>query len=157
MFCQEDFLPCTFITAIRAAEKVQASESTDVLASASDTPSPSHQRHWKRLQRAFMSLLPCCYPSYLRDKHGKFTESTEMMVNKTAVKSKKSRMKVVSSTVSLMIHEKLTEKKEDSTFILPSLAPEDIGRKCLVLDLDETLVHSSFMVPFLLHDILIIR
>ncbi|CAO3645938.1 unnamed protein product [Cunninghamella echinulata] len=28
--------------------------------------------------------------------------------------------------------------------LLPPLLPEDIGRKCLVLDLDETLVHSSF-------------
>ncbi|KAI8089056.1 phosphatase PSR1 [Halteromyces radiatus] len=32
--------------------------------------------------------------------------------------------------------------------LLPPLLPEDIGRKCLVLDLDETLVHSSFkMIP----------
>ncbi|KAI8819615.1 HAD-like domain-containing protein, partial [Fimicolochytrium jonesii] len=28
--------------------------------------------------------------------------------------------------------------------LLAPLAPEDVGRKCLVLDLDETLVHSSF-------------
>ncbi|KAI8814838.1 HAD-like domain-containing protein [Cladochytrium replicatum] len=28
--------------------------------------------------------------------------------------------------------------------LLKPLAPEDVGRKCLVLDLDETLVHSSF-------------
>ena len=28
--------------------------------------------------------------------------------------------------------------------MLPPLAPEDRGKKCLVLDLDETLVHSSF-------------
>jgi len=30
--------------------------------------------------------------------------------------------------------------------LLPKLAPEDVGKKCLVLDLDETLVHSSFKV-----------
>ncbi|KAJ3097423.1 hypothetical protein HDU96_000388 [Phlyctochytrium bullatum] len=29
-------------------------------------------------------------------------------------------------------------------WLLPPLAPEDNGKKCLVLDLDETLVHSSF-------------
>lgn len=28
--------------------------------------------------------------------------------------------------------------------LLPPIAPEHAGRKCLVLDLDETLVHSSF-------------
>ena len=28
--------------------------------------------------------------------------------------------------------------------LLPTIAPEDKGKKCLVLDLDETLVHSSF-------------
>ncbi len=31
-------------------------------------------------------------------------------------------------------------------FLLPPQAPEHKGRKCLVLDLDETLVHSSFKV-----------
>lgn len=29
-------------------------------------------------------------------------------------------------------------------YLLGPLSPEDVGRKCLVLDLDETLVHSSF-------------
>ncbi|KAJ3111433.1 hypothetical protein HDU96_005693 [Phlyctochytrium bullatum] len=32
----------------------------------------------------------------------------------------------------------------DKKWLLKPLAPEDIGKKCLVLDLDETLVHSSF-------------
>jgi RNA polymerase II subunit A small phosphatase-like protein len=31
-------------------------------------------------------------------------------------------------------------------FLLPPQAPEHKGRKCLVLDLDETLVHSSFKI-----------
>lgn len=30
--------------------------------------------------------------------------------------------------------------------LLPPVVPQHIGRKCLVLDLDETLVHSSFKV-----------
>lgn len=30
--------------------------------------------------------------------------------------------------------------------LLPPIAPIHAGRKCLVLDLDETLVHSSFKV-----------
>lgn len=35
---------------------------------------------------------------------------------------------------------------EQQTWLLPPIAPEHKGRKCLVLDLDETLVHSSFKV-----------
>jgi RNA polymerase II subunit A small phosphatase-like protein len=35
---------------------------------------------------------------------------------------------------------------ERQTWLLPPLAPEFEGKKCLVLDLDETLVHSSFKV-----------
>ncbi|KAG0163236.1 hypothetical protein DFQ28_000260 [Apophysomyces sp. BC1034] len=31
-------------------------------------------------------------------------------------------------------------------WLLPPISPEDHGRKCLVLDLDETLVHSSFKI-----------
>jgi TFIIF-interacting CTD phosphatase-like protein len=37
--------------------------------------------------------------------------------------------------------------------LLPPLSAKHAGRKCLVLDLDETLVHSSFKVcrPFYLY------
>lgn len=35
---------------------------------------------------------------------------------------------------------------EQQSWLLPPVAPEHKGRKCLVLDLDETLVHSSFKV-----------
>ncbi len=33
---------------------------------------------------------------------------------------------------------------EDRVRLLPKIHPDDQGKKCLVLDLDETLVHSSF-------------
>lgn len=36
--------------------------------------------------------------------------------------------------------------EEQRKWLLPPIAPEHKGRKCLVLDLDETLVHSSFKV-----------
>lgn len=35
---------------------------------------------------------------------------------------------------------------EEPRYLLPEILPEHKGRKCLVLDLDETLVHSSFKV-----------
>ena len=31
-------------------------------------------------------------------------------------------------------------------YLLPPVRPSDMGRKCLIIDLDETLVHSSFKV-----------
>ncbi|KAK9761513.1 hypothetical protein K7432_013538 [Basidiobolus ranarum] len=37
-----------------------------------------------------------------------------------------------------------TTEQPDTKALLPPLAPEHIGKKCLVLDLDETLIHSSF-------------
>jgi hypothetical protein len=36
------------------------------------------------------------------------------------------------------------DKMDDSIRLLPPLHADDTGKKCLVLDLDETLVHSSF-------------
>ncbi|KAI9711121.1 MAG: hypothetical protein M1828_001973 [Chrysothrix sp. TS-e1954] len=35
---------------------------------------------------------------------------------------------------------------DDQKCLLPKARPEHVGRKCLVLDLDETLVHSSFKI-----------
>ncbi|KAK1998437.1 NLI interacting factor-like phosphatase [Colletotrichum falcatum] len=39
-----------------------------------------------------------------------------------------------------------TAFEPEQKFLLPPIAPEFKGRKCLVLDLDETLVHSSFKI-----------
>lgn len=36
------------------------------------------------------------------------------------------------------------DNKTDCVKLLPAHHPDDVGKKCLVLDLDETLVHSSF-------------
>lgn len=40
--------------------------------------------------------------------------------------------------------EEIPAESADRPRLLPKLHPEDHGKKCLVLDLDETLVHSSF-------------
>ena len=37
-----------------------------------------------------------------------------------------------------------TQESDDRPRLLGDLHPDDVGKKCLVLDLDETLVHSSF-------------
>jgi len=33
-------------------------------------------------------------------------------------------------------------------FLLPDARPENVSKKCIVIDLDETLVHSSFKVNY---------
>jgi RNA polymerase II subunit A small phosphatase-like protein len=43
-------------------------------------------------------------------------------------------------------HAETAGKSEPQKWLLPAVRPEHQGRKCLVLDLDETLVHSSFKV-----------
>lgn len=51
-----------------------------------------------------------------------------------------------SQTVPLTVGEVDASATEPPTSLLPEILPEHRGRKCLVLDLDETLVHSSFKV-----------
>ena len=41
-------------------------------------------------------------------------------------------------------HSEGSEDKVERVKLLPRHHPDDVGKKCLVLDLDETLVHSSF-------------
>ncbi|PNY24133.1 phosphatase PSR2 [Tolypocladium capitatum] len=47
---------------------------------------------------------------------------------------------------SLLLTDPGSGARETQKWLLPPLAPEHRGRKCLVLDLDETLVHSSFKI-----------
>jgi RNA polymerase II subunit A small phosphatase-like protein len=52
----------------------------------------------------------------------------------------------VSATLYLTPRSHLSQKDGIPRPLLPPIAPQHAGRKCLVLDLDETLVHSSFKV-----------
>jgi len=52
--------------------------------------------------------------------------------------------KVVDQTESPEVDYVLNIIEPENDWLLPSPSPEDQGRKCLVLDLDETLVHSCF-------------
>ncbi|KAL2755790.1 hypothetical protein ACRALDRAFT_2104010 [Sodiomyces alcalophilus JCM 7366] len=52
----------------------------------------------------------------------------------------------VSDAPDVEVAEQTTPEPERQKYLLPPLAPELKGKKCLVLDLDETLVHSSFKI-----------
>jgi len=45
-----------------------------------------------------------------------------------------------------IISEFVSQQRTENNYLLPSLQPADVGKKCMVIDLDETLVHSSFKV-----------
>lgn len=63
------------------------------------------------------------------------------MVPEDAVITKQAHSTQI-SVVTTQLTEK--EKLEDNVRLLPPIHADDRGKKCLVLDLDETLVHSSF-------------
>ena len=50
------------------------------------------------------------------------------------------------ATIPVSLAEQIAPLAEARKWLLPAILPEHSGRKCLVLDLDETLVHSSFKV-----------
>lgn len=52
----------------------------------------------------------------------------------------------ISTSAPLLAEEKSIDIEEQHKYLLPPVQPHLKGRKCLVLDLDETLVHSSFKV-----------
>jgi NLI interacting factor-like phosphatase len=47
-------------------------------------------------------------------------------------------------SVAIQVEGKVDPELETKPQLLPKIHPDDQGKKCLVLDLDETLVHSSF-------------
>ncbi|CAO3694699.1 unnamed protein product [Rhizopus stolonifer] len=83
-----------------------------------------------RLLKGFFSFLFCC----IQDDN-------------ESIKSKKKEQVIPPIIISPESSSPIAES-ENSVWLLPPLSIEDQEKKCLVLDLDETLVHSSFkMIP----------
>jgi hypothetical protein len=55
-------------------------------------------------------------------------------------------VKSITTLISLQLEEDYHRVAPPGEALLPAIRPEDVGKKCLILDLDETLVHSSFKV-----------
>lgn len=47
----------------------------------------------------------------------------------------------------------LTSNSSQNRYLLPQIRHSDMHKKCMVIDLDETLVHSSFKVSFFLRNL----
>ncbi|KAL7577086.1 hypothetical protein ACA910_019693 [Epithemia clementina (nom. ined.)] len=78
-----------------------------------------------------LRIMCCCLNSSSEDKTDKNKQQKQQLVPKQAKQQAPEDDHTTSTT-------------EDIPKILPSIHPNDVGKKCLVLDLDETLVHSSF-------------
>jgi len=80
--------------------------------------------HYESLLESIRQMC-CCLPTDEKDSGN----------------ANKSQVTQITRLITEQREEKSLEKKPG---ILPPLHPDDGGKKCLVLDLDETLVHSSF-------------
>lgn len=87
-------------------------------ANTADTPTSIPEKGRKKKHKLFQSLL-CCFGLRRRPKFSPSADSTVPSESSPAAQS---------------------EQKP----LLPDLHPADVNKKCLVIDLDETLVHSSF-------------
>ena len=79
-------------------------------------------------------IMCCCFLSDSDDEDeeaGGKAKASKQKIKKTATEPDESSVRE-------------SDENRPSSSLLPKLHPDDHGKKCLVLDLDETLVHSSF-------------
>lgn len=124
----------------------------------------------KRRSRGFLSSIFCCFGTQQATKASFSTTSTnhptqQKQTNTTTTNTDQSRQPSHGNTTASVIHQvspnnnqntltRCNEEDDNSNDIkrsspdffnlLPTLRHQDIDKKCVVIDLDETLVHSSF-------------
>ncbi|KAF9988158.1 hypothetical protein BGZ75_009932, partial [Mortierella antarctica] len=121
----------------------------------------------KAQKPSFLSLIFCCGANFVNDSDaslqvGPTRSSTVTIGNgpgKKAVAGNAADEKVlpaqpaaIDTEAGVTLDDNAGENRHSHELELPGLlgpiAPEHVGKKCLVLDLDETLVHSSFkLIP----------
>lgn len=126
----------------------------------------------KRRSRGFLSSIFCCFGTQQATKTSFSTPSTnhptqqkQSQSNTTTTNTEQSGQPSHGNTTASVIHQvspnnnqntltrcyeeddksnDLERSSPDSFYLLPALRHQDIDKKCVVIDLDETLVHSSF-------------
>ncbi|KAG0257703.1 hypothetical protein BGZ95_005153, partial [Linnemannia exigua] len=122
----------------------------------------------KAQKPSFLSLIFCCGANFVNDSDGSAlqvgptrppTVSTGRAAGKKAVagqladeKPPQAQPTLVDITATAVQEDPVgthsNSQEIEPPGLLGPIAPEHLGRKCLVLDLDETLVHSSFkLIP----------
>ncbi|KAG0308600.1 hypothetical protein BGZ98_007454 [Dissophora globulifera] len=136
--------------------------------SPSSVKSPKGPRESKAQKPSFLSLIFCCGANFVNDSDASLqvggpTRPPTVSIGKAAgkkpvaghladEKSLPAQPAVVDVTTIASLDEPEGEHSHSQDVelsgLLGPIAPEHIGKKCLVLDLDETLVHSSFkLIP----------
>ncbi|KAL1914730.1 uncharacterized protein VTP21DRAFT_7988 [Calcarisporiella thermophila] len=113
--------------------------------------SPTSPSHTQKQPRGFLSLLLCCTSRAFLDLDSprflNLAKQAPVAATSPAADPPHEEERKVPQEDAIVEEEHLGHQgKEEPCWLLAPLAPEDSGRKCLVLDLDETLVHSSFKV-----------
>lgn len=108
------------------------------------------QSHKSRRQRGFLSNLFCCFGSpHSKKVPSPNTASGSATITTTAA----TVLPPPNNNQNTLIKGYEEDEKEEidsdcsvqeSFYLLPALNQQDINKKCAVIDLDETLVHSSF-------------
>ncbi|XP_078282381.1 CTD (carboxy-terminal domain, RNA polymerase II, polypeptide A) small phosphatase-like a isoform X1 [Rhinoraja longicauda] len=99
----------------------QVCKEDEVISSSQEKVSQSGLSLKKQRSRSFFSSFFCCFRDY-------------------NVESANSN----SSVQSPVVEENGSVAKPPAKYLLPEMRVSDVGKKCVVIDLDETLVHSSF-------------
>uniref|UniRef100_A0AAY3ZWX5 Mitochondrial import inner membrane translocase subunit TIM50 n=1 Tax=Denticeps clupeoides TaxID=299321 RepID=A0AAY3ZWX5_9TELE len=84
----------------------------------------------KQRSRSIFSSLFCCFRSYNAEPPATTNNNTTTAATTNAVLPP--------------VEENGAPPKPPAKYLLPEMKISDYGRKCVVIDLDETLVHSSF-------------
>ncbi|KAJ3200257.1 hypothetical protein HK099_002762 [Clydaea vesicula] len=85
-----------------------------------------------------LNWLFCCFHN--KNLNNDNNQSENNNSNRQEMSSKNSNINHNNS----LLKYSLKSGKHDKKYLLPAISTEELGKKCLVLDLDETLVHSSF-------------
>ncbi|KAJ3121078.1 hypothetical protein HK101_006792, partial [Irineochytrium annulatum] len=128
---------------------------TATMSSSSSSPATQNPRRSSRSGGGgggWLSSLFCCCPPSKRGvpQSGDPEKDHELMntggknshVEKTSQAAGPPRPTIMKSAVQGQGNR--NSRQPEKRWLLKPLAAEDVGKKCLVLDLDETLVHSSF-------------
>lgn len=101
----------------------QVCKEDEIISSSQEKVSQSGLSLKKQRSRSFFSSFFCCFRDYN-------VESANINSN--------------SNVQSPAVEENGSVAKPPAKYLLPEMRVSDVGRKCVVIDLDETLVHSSF-------------